>query len=33
MVRGREEAGPDPQELMQDIDIDDGTSDDESVSS
>jgi hypothetical protein len=33
MVRGREEAGPDPQELMRDIDYDDGSSDNESVSS
>jgi hypothetical protein len=30
-VRGREEPGPDPQELLQDTD-NDGTSDDESVS-
>jgi hypothetical protein len=33
MVRGREEVGPDPQEHLRDTDIDDGTSDDESVSS
>jgi hypothetical protein len=32
-VRGQEEPGPDPQELMRDTDIDDGTFDDESVSS
>jgi hypothetical protein len=33
IIRGREEAGPDPQELLQDTDFDDGSSDEEFVSS
>jgi hypothetical protein len=33
IVRGREEAGPDPQELLRDTDYDNGSSNDESVSS
>jgi hypothetical protein len=33
MVRGREEAGPDPQELLRETSVDDGNSDDDSVSS
>jgi hypothetical protein len=33
MVRGREEVGPDPQELLRETSVDDGNSDDDSVSS
>jgi hypothetical protein len=33
IVRGREEAGPDPQELLRETNFDDGSSDDKSVSS
>jgi hypothetical protein len=33
MVRGREEAGPNPQDLLRETSVDDGNSDDDSVSS